>query len=265
MTEARTVKVRGVKSPKGAKLLMMGATGATYIYPDKPQQVLKLPFRDEDCFKHFEIEKRIYRRLGTHPNIINCLQIDDDAIFLERAEHGCIRLYYNNGGTATLEERIKWSRDLANAVQYLHNKNVRQGDIGGRNILLDVNRNIRLCDFAGSAIDNVRASVVAQDGFRHPDRDEALTPTIRGEIHALGSTIFELVTFSCPHQQEEAEEWGMAGELIRQGKYPDVTHVVLGDIIAKCWRGEYISAKEVADAINDKVRAIFNFKQCLFL
>ena len=140
-----TVKKRGVKAPKGAKLLAMGATGATFTYPDKPHQVSKLPFRDQDCLDDFEIEKRIYRRLGTHPNIINCLQIDDEAIFLERAKHSCIRLYYKDGGTAILEERIKWSRDLANVVQYLHDKNVRQGEIGGRNILLDVDRNIRIC------------------------------------------------------------------------------------------------------------------------
>jgi hypothetical protein len=58
----------------------------------------------------------------------------------------------------------------------------------------------------------------------------------------------------------------MAGELIRQGKYPDVTQVDLGDIITKCWSGEYTSAKEVADDINNKVRAIFNFKRsCSYL
>jgi serine/threonine protein kinase len=234
----------------------MGATGATYTYPDNPDQVSKLPFRDENCFRDFEIEKRIYHRLGTHRNIITCIQIDDDAIFLERAKHGCIRQYYKNGGTATLEERIKWSRDLACVIQYLHDNNVRQSDIGGRNILLDANRNIRLCDFAGSAIDNVGATVIAQDGFQHPDRDEALKPTIRGELHALGSTIFELTTFSCPHEQEEAEQWGKAGELIRQGKYPDVSTLVLGDIITECWRGQYTSAREVADAISDKVWAL---------
>jgi serine/threonine protein kinase len=246
-------EIRGVSAPKGGKLLAMGGAGATYSYADKPHQVSKLPFRDPKCFQMMEIEKQIYKRLGSHPNIIECLEIDDEAIHLERAEHDCIRQYYRNGGTATLKERIRWSLDLATVIQHLHHNNVRQGDIGGRNILLDAKRNIRLCDFAGSSIDNVRAIVVAQDGFRHPDDEEAGKPTIRGEIHALGSSIFELITFSCPHEQEEAKEWGMAGELIRHGQYPNVTGVMLGDIITKCWKGEYTSAKEVADAINDKV------------
>ncbi|KAF2194999.1 hypothetical protein K469DRAFT_520337, partial [Zopfia rhizophila CBS 207.26] len=165
--------------------------------------------------------------------------------------YGSIRQYYREGGTATLQERIKWSRDLANVVQYIHGKNVRHVDISGKNIHLDANRNIRLCDFAGSAIDDVRPTVIAQDGFRHPDDDA--NATIPAEIHALGSSIFELITFTCPHWREEAKEEGRrAAALLQEGKYPDVTDVVLGHVMAKCWKGEYASAKEVADSISDK-------------
>ncbi|KAF1982570.1 hypothetical protein K402DRAFT_448645 [Aulographum hederae CBS 113979] len=194
-----------------------------------------MPYRHPDSYRHFAVEKQIYRRLGTHPNA-----------------HSAIRLYFKNGGTASVQERIKWSRDLAVVIQYLHDKNVRQGDIGGRNILLDANRNTLLYDFAGSSIDDTRAEVVAQDGFGHPDHEESKYSTIRAEIHALGSSIFELITSTCPHQEEHEKEWGMAEVLLRRGIYPDVTDVPLGSIIAKCWKGEYSSAQEVADAIKEQ-------------
>jgi hypothetical protein len=41
----------------------------------------------------------------------------------------------------------------------------------------------------------------------------------------------------------------MAVDLMREGVYPDVTDVVLGHVIAGGWKGEYASAREVADGI----------------
>ncbi|AEO71269.1 uncharacterized protein THITE_116589 [Thermothielavioides terrestris NRRL 8126] len=166
--------------------------------------------------------------------------------------YSCLRLYFKEGGTATLAERVRWSLDLARAIQYLHDHNVRQVDIGGRNILLDAERNIRLCDFAGSAIDDTPPTIVAQDGFRHPDDDEATAGTLRAELHALGSAIFEIMTSTCPHWREEAEPMGRALDLMREGVYPDVGGVVLGRVIAACWRGEYASAQKVADSIAEE-------------
>ncbi|KAK3320545.1 kinase-like domain-containing protein [Cercophora scortea] len=251
----------GVCAPEGGKLLMMGGSGATFTFADRPGQVSKLPYHQAAPTANVEVEKRIYKRLGSHPNIIPCLGIDADAIHLELAEHGCLRLYFREGGTATTEERVRWARDLAGVIQYLHDHNVRQVDIGGRNILLDAERNIRLCDFAGSSIDDVAPTVVAQDGFRHPDDDEALRGTLRAEIHAIGSTIYEIMTSTCPHRREEEEEVGRALDLMRAGVYPDVAGVVLGRVIAACWRGEYASAREVAEGIKKEQEEIFKVAQ----
>ena len=244
----------GVMTPDGAELLAMGGTGAIFTHLDSPHEAIKLPYCTQSSTDNIEIEKRIYRRLGAHPNIIGCLRIDEKAIYLERAKYGSIRQYYREGGTATLRERITWSQDLAKVLHYIHEKGVRHVDIGGRNILLDANRDIRVCDFAGSAIDDVRPTVVAEDGFQHPDVSK--NATIQAEIHALGSAIFELMTFTLPHWREEGKVEGMAATLLREGKYPDVTDVVLGNVITKCWKGEFTSAHEVADSINSKVRAI---------
>ncbi|KAI0868195.1 kinase-like domain-containing protein [Hypoxylon argillaceum] len=248
------VESYGVSTPAGAELLTMGGSGAIFTYPDKPNIVAKLPYRKQSLIENIEIEKRIYRRLGSHPNVILCVNIDDDAIYLERAKYGCIRQYYLDGGTATRRERISWSQDLANAVQYIHDKGVRHGDLGCRNILLDSDRNIQLCDFAGSGIDDTPCTVCPQDGFAHPDYQQ--WGTVRGDIHALGSSIFELMTFTCPHWEEEAKLEGMASRLIREGKYPDVSKVGLGEVIAKCWSGEYTSAKEVAESISKELETL---------
>jgi serine/threonine protein kinase len=49
-------------------------------------------------------------------------------IYYKRAMTGCLRLYYKDGGTATLEEKIKWCQDVADVLEYVHQKNVRHAD-----------------------------------------------------------------------------------------------------------------------------------------
>ncbi|CAK7230076.1 hypothetical protein SCUCBS95973_007451 [Sporothrix curviconia] len=79
------------------------------------------------------------------------------------------------------------------------------GDINGRNVLLDADRNILLYDFAGSGID-------------------------------------------------DEDDWaGEAVRLLREGTYPDVSNVALGDIMQKCWKTEFTSAKQVADSIHKRL------------
>jgi hypothetical protein len=98
------------------------------------------------------------------------------------------------------------------------------------------------CDFAGSAIDDSPSPVCAESGYRHPDDDEVEHCTIRAELYALGLTIFEIITSSQPHGQ--VEEW-IVPQQIRGGRYPDIKNLVRGDIIMKCWKGAFKSAKEV--------------------
>ena len=120
-------------------------------------------------------------------------------------------------------------------------------------MLLDSSRTILLCDFAGSAIDDEPCTVWAESGFKHPNDDENERATIRAELHALGSTIYEIITSSQPHGK--VEEWVVA-QWIRDDKYPDVQEVVLGDIIMKCWKGQFVSAKEVAQSIEHTIKYV---------
>jgi hypothetical protein len=41
----------------------------------------------------------------------------------------------------------------------------------------------------------------------------------------------------------------MVHEWLKDGIYPDVADIKLGDVIGKCWRGYFKSAKEVAESI----------------
>jgi hypothetical protein len=49
-----------------------------------------------------------------------------------------------------------------------------------------------------------------------------------------------------PHQGIEKET---IGKLLEEGTYPDVSKILLGDIIQKCWQGVFHSVAEVGGEI----------------
>ena len=226
----------------------------------RPDVLLKVPRPFEEHVRATEIEKRVYRRLGEHPNLIEVVDIDEWGIYLKRAELGSIRDYYRNGGAASLDEKIKWCKDLVDVVQHVHSHNVRHADLSGRNVLLDSSRRALLCDFSGSAIDGDPAIIIAEIGFRHPDRAEYLHPTMRSELHSLGSTMYEILTGNKPfhdviNAHNVQERWlqeAKAEKLVQEGRYPDITNIPLRDVIAKCWsrQGVFNSASEVSEELD---------------
>ena len=266
-TVVKTI-TRGVRRPDGCTLLQMGGTGAVYAFDDDPTIVAKLPFEAEGYIARLNIEKRILSRLGAdrdggHPNIVRVIRIEENdrggRIVMERAKYGSIRKFFREeeAQQTSTAERLQWCRQVASAVAYTHEKGVIQSDLGGRNILLREDRTVCLCDFAGSGIDGSVPVVWAQSGFGHPD--VKLHGTIQSELHALGSTLYEIMTLSYPHWDEERVDvergWGegKADQLMEEGKYPDTTGIMLGDTIAKCWRGEFMNAQSVLDSIDREV------------
>ncbi|PSN69596.1 kinase-like protein [Corynespora cassiicola Philippines] len=235
---------------RNAKVLRMTGTGLMIEYPYRPGQILKNAWPCDPWLHALEIEKTVYRRLGSHPNLARVAEITDYGIYFEKEELGDLRTYYEGGGEATLSEKVKWCYDLCQVVQYVHEHNIRHADLNGRNFLISSSRNIVLCDFAGSSIDGKPAVTLGEPGYRHPDRELARGPTMRSEIHSLGSSIYEIVKGERTYPQfDSINEKGLITKEIQAGNYPDVTNLTLRDIISKCWNGSYESAGEVAEAI----------------
>lgn len=123
--------------PPNASTLQIGGSGTIYTVPDRPNELVKVPQPFKDDERNHEIERRVYRRLGKHRNLVNVVKMDQYGIYLERASPGCLRLYFREGGKATLREKITWCWDTAQVLDYVHQKNVRHADISGRNLLID--------------------------------------------------------------------------------------------------------------------------------
>ncbi|KND86622.1 Mitogen-activated protein kinase kinase kinase MLT [Tolypocladium ophioglossoides CBS 100239] len=237
---------RVVNYPPNSNPILFTNFSVLYESPDRPDQVCKVPCPWPEFECAHDVERRIYQRLEEHPNLVKVIEMDQYGIWLERAQYGCLRQYYMEGGEATLQERLQWCEDVASVLDYGHGKNVRHADLSGRNLLVNADKKILLCDFSGSSIDDQAATIMAEDGYRHPDRDEYTAPTIRCEIHTLGSTIYEIITGKEPHHGLEKEA---IGKLLEQGQYLNASKVPLGDIVRRCWEGDFNSAAEVVGEI----------------
>ncbi|KAH6713812.1 spindle assembly checkpoint kinase [Leptodontidium sp. MPI-SDFR-AT-0119] len=154
---------------------------------------------------HFlEHEQLICQRLGRdHNGILRYFGVSENAIIFQFASQTSIRQYLARQKTQVpLSLRLRWVEQLFDAVRFIYSRNVLYGDISCNNAFLDDSLNVKLGDFAGSAIDD------------HPPLD--------GTLFALGSTTYEIMTGSKPYKDLPDHE--VSAEFF-EGRYPDLESV----------------------------------------
>jgi serine/threonine protein kinase len=186
-------------------------------------------------------EKRVYERLGHHNRVLRYYGNLGDNIILQYACHGSIRQYLAiQAKPLALSLQLRWVEQIAEAVAYVLSKNVLHGDISCNNVFVDHSLNIKLGDFAGSAIDEEPPLICYETSHEHPSIGDT---SIKSEIFALGSTIYEIMTGSKPYKELSDSEICAAYDM---GKYPELSSLsAFNDIIAKCWAQGYANVDEL--------------------
>ncbi|CAF1418103.1 unnamed protein product [Adineta ricciae] len=82
-----------------------------------------------------------------HHHFIECGKI---FMILEFASQGDLLTYVQRVGAIPADKRTLWSSQLCSAVRYLHELEVVHRDLKLENLLLDMNDNMKLCDFGFS-------------------------------------------------------------------------------------------------------------------
>ena len=223
------------------------------VFAINDEMVIKIPRGGSGAARDQEIEMRIYQRLGQHPRIARYIRSEPRGLVLERLKkplRKCLGELHTEGKLPSKGLIQKWSRQAIEGLQYLHQRDVLQGDIGCHNLLLDGDDHIKYCDFAGSSIDGEEAWVCCETrSQRPPDLGEIPEDgtTVSSEILALGTTLYEISTTRPPYANDSE---ATIIESFQANNYPDVGSLEFGNIISKCWRGIYATVDEVLTDLN---------------
>jgi serine/threonine protein kinase len=199
----------------------------------------------------FEREKLVYQRLGSdHSGIVRYFGVLENAIILQFASQTSIRQYVARQKQVPLSVRLRWVEQIFDAVRFIHSRSVLHGDISCNNVFLDVNLDVKIGDFAGSAIDDLPPLICYETSHELPGED--ISP--RTERFALGSTVYEVMTGSKPYKDLPDHEVSPA---FSEGRYPDLRSLpAFRNAILGCWRQSYAT---VDDALRDiKLEGAFN-------
>ncbi|KAL4972995.1 kinase-like protein [Aspergillus desertorum] len=239
------------------KVLGIGSTAS--VIQLRKRIVLKSPHQTdlskEAIKKSFRVEEEIFRILGTHPRIIQFLGVSQEppGLLLAGACGGNLQTYLDQHvGMTSLDLRLRWCSQSAEAVAYIHQKGVIHSDLRLDCYLLQDN-NLLLCDFGGSSTTSgsIDGGHLPDSGFFNPNSPWA--STIEVDIFSLGSVLYTIMTDHWPYRppgpftsvQEKESYADKVDKLFSSNKFPSIDDLAGGYVIQQCWEGQYKRVEEI--------------------
>jgi serine/threonine protein kinase len=239
-----------IRLPTGFDMSHFLGSGITsMVYLDLPSRtVIKYPHQEEEDAA-IGVERRIYERFqqhGGHEGLLKYYGTFESGIRLEYATKGGLRHYIQTHGIST-EQRFQWAEQVTSALAFVHSMNIIHADLTCGNIYLDDSLHVKLLDFCGSSMDGSKPLTEVTASHRCPGDD--LT-SIRADLFALGSTLYEILTGKPPYYERGLKEIEIIN-LFKQLKFPETKSLgPIGDVITGCWQGRFTSADDVLEGVS---------------
>lgn len=240
---------QSVSSFKNLEYIAAGLSGIVYSFKDDDRIVLKQYYEVDDG----KTERQAYHRLGSHRHVARYLGcLEDGCIFLERGQPLRKMCEQSDAKEISLSRKLRWMTHAARALLHIHSKGIVHADVGTHNMILLRNclgRDVlKIIDFAGASIDGEQAYACYEwFSYRVSEPDVS----IQTDIFALGCAMYQIVTGKCPHHELAKNENKMreVQELYRNGQFPAVEHLPLGDIMQSCWDVKFKSMDDLLRAL----------------
>lgn len=138
----------------------------------------------------------------------DCLQVGFRVyILLEYAANGCLFFYINPRAGLPEHLALRFFRQAALAVQYLHAQGIVHRDIKPENLLLDEQFDIKLCDFGwATALDSeheFKTSICGTYEYMSPEIVYEQTHTAKTDVWCLGIFLYEMLHGRPPFKAED--------------------------------------------------------------
>lgn len=171
-----------------------------------------------------------------------------------------VREFTRNRATPpSQDDRLRMALGISSGMAHVHAKNVMHCDISCRNLFLFPGWCVKVGDFGSAAVDGdpSRANIVEEIRYELPLRGRAFEhrPSIKRELFALGSAIYEIMAWEMPFEDLETDdvEKKYAAEV-----FPDVTRLLAGDVIRDCWTEKFDTSRDVEEAIRSFSKSLIS-------
>ncbi len=266
------------------ELLGQGGMSAVYkAYDPNLKRVVAIKLvhshlsSDPEFVKRFEEEASVVASLR-HPNIVQVYDFNSDQginyMVMEFVPGETLqeRLKRLNASQRRmpLEEALKITIDICEALSYAHKRGMVHRDIKPANIMLDVNNQAILMDFGivkiiGGTMHTVTGAVMGTARYMPPEVVRSEPADQRSDIYALGITLYEMLSGKPPFEANSAMTVMM---MHLNDPIPDIRPLradldpqlmpVLMKALAKDRDQRYASTDEFAAALK---RILFNFEK----
>lgn len=266
------------------ELLGQGGMSAVYkAYDPNLKRVVAIKLvhshlsSDPEFVKRFEEEASVVASLR-HPNIVQVYDFNSDQgvnyMVMEFVPGETLqdRLKRLNASQRRmpLEEALKITIDICEALSYAHKRGMVHRDIKPANIMLDVNNQAILMDFGivkiiGGTMHTVTGAVMGTARYMPPEVVRSEPADQRSDIYALGITLYEMLSGKPPFEANSAMTVMM---MHLNDPIPDIRPLradldpqlmpVLMKALAKDRDQRYASTDEFSAALK---RILFNFEK----
>ena len=232
---------------------VLASGGSAWIREVDDSTVLKYPAAAGEDVERIMAERKTLEAIPPHKHVIGFNTFTEEGIYLERATNGTVAKYIlESGKPLSLQQRLSWCRETAEAVAWVHTHRVLHCDIQPSNLLLDNHLHIKLSDFQGKLLAD-DGTVLVDDWsmedcrFSCPRGDDDFRTDAKTDLFVLGCTIYFTVMGHVIYPDIVDGEEGYrrrVADRLTEGDWPREQHVCSA-ITMKCWEQQYELAAEV--------------------
>ncbi|CAH0046391.1 unnamed protein product [Clonostachys solani] len=224
-------------------LKFLSAGKSAIVYGIDDARVLKRYYEDEDEDESILTERLAFDRLGAHANIVERLNSGPRSLVLEPGQP----LNTLTRTSIPLATRLGWVRDAAEGLQYVHQQEIIHADVGCDNMIL-VEGRVKIIEFEGAKMDGREATSC----YKWNSCQGITTIDEESDVFAFGCAVYEIITGFPPyHELKDLENRAIVFEQrFAEGRYPEVAHLPLGELVQGCWDGSLRSMDKVLQALD---------------
>lgn len=200
-----------------------GGMGVVYLGVQEPLgRQVALKILRPDRAGSFEAEKRFWREIKTvsrlrHPNIVTVYDSGEEhdvryfamELVSGRDLDEVLTEASSRGERIATSRALAWAREIARALSCAHEAGVVHRDVKPSNIRIDTEGRVKLMDFGVARHLNLSKMTLTGDfrgtpNYAAPEQVDSKTHPVdaRTDVHALGVTLYEIVTGRVPFAGE---------------------------------------------------------------